>query len=56
MYIPWDPPLVLLTANLLMVSIMGLQFKTMAQRRHLPLHSSSLNMESNPGDFCSEIL
>ena len=38
-YIPGDQPLVLNIANLLMVSIVGQQFKTTVQHRHLPAHS-----------------
>ena len=47
MYIPWDPPRVLHVANLLIISIVGWQFK-MAQHCHLLLHSPSLGLELNP--------
>ena len=49
MYITWDPPLVLHIANLLMVNIMGQQFQSTAQCRHLLAHFPSLGLELNPG-------
>ena len=50
-YIPRDPPLVLHVANLLMVSIVGQQFKVMAQCHHMLVHSISLGLESNPSNI-----
>ena len=56
MYIPWDPPLVLDFANLLMVSIVGQQFKMAAQHHHLPAHSPSLGLEWKPSHVRSSAL
>ena len=49
MYIPCDPPPVLQIANLLMISIVGQQFKTMVEHHHLLVHSPSPGLELNPG-------
>ena len=56
MYIPCDPPLVLHVTNLLMVSSLEWQFKTMAQCCHLPVHSPSFDLELNPSHICNSIV
>ena len=56
MYSLRDPPLVLHIANLLMISIVGQQFKIMAQHCHLQVQPPVLGLESNPSHVCRSTL
>ena len=48
MFTPWDPPLVLHTASLLMINIIGQQFKTIPQHCHLLTHYPIPSLDWTP--------